>query len=645
VPPHSKSDSSDPAGLAVDSRDVGSANGSGAGAGGASPRAAAGPAEPDPAPGATTPSATTARGVNTPPASPAVTAPAAASVPIEWRRYRKMRLFVARTFAQALFWDVFMALPGLARFRRPAAERYRKIARRYRALAIEMGGVLIKLGQFLSTRFDVLPAEVIRELSGLQDEVPPHPFLAIVHQIEEDFGRPLGAVFSWIEAEPVGAASLAQVHRARLPGGEQVVVKVLRPGIEVLVETDLAATSLAIRLLKLWRRLRRRVDLDRLDQEFRAVTRRELDLHAEGGNAERFARDFAGDPRVYMPRVFWEQSARRTLTLEDVGWLKISGLAALEEAGIDRSEVARHLYQVYMRQIFVHHFVHADPHPGNLFVRPLPVAGEAPFAPGDPVSAPAGGERRPFQIAFVDFGMVAEVPERLRGALREYLIGLGTRDAARVVHSYVLAGVLLPGADLRRLEQMHAALFDRFWGVRIGELRNVALAEARGLLLEYRDLLYEAPFQIQVDLLFVGRAVGLLSGLATRLDPGFDPWAETLPFAKQLAAEELRHGWRDIADAIRQQVMALAGLPRRLDSLAAKAEQGTIAVQASLAPEVRRTLERVDRAVRRLAWTVAAAALLVAGALLRAAAPADWLALLLMALALAVFLLGLALGR
>jgi predicted unusual protein kinase regulating ubiquinone biosynthesis (AarF/ABC1/UbiB family) len=328
-----------------------------------------------------------------------------------------------------------------------------------------------------------------------------------------------------------------------------------------------------------------------------------------------------------------------------VGWLKISGLAALEEAGIDRTEVARHLYQVYMRQIFVHHFVHADPHPGNLFVRPLPLAGEAPFAPGDPVSAPAGGERRPFQIAFVDFGMVAEVPERLRGALREYLIGLGTRDAARVVHSYVLAGVLLPGADLRRLEQMHAALFDRFWGVRIGELRDVALAEARGLLLEYRDLLYEAPFQIQVELLFVGRAVGLLSGLATRLDPGFDPWAETLPFAEQLAAEELRRGWRDVADEIRQQVMALVGLPRRLDSLVARTEQGTLAVQASLAPEVRRTLERVDRAVRRLAWTVAAAALLVAGALLRAAAPADWLPVLLMALALAVFLLGLALGR
>jgi predicted unusual protein kinase regulating ubiquinone biosynthesis (AarF/ABC1/UbiB family) len=567
------------------------------------------------------------------------------AAPIEFRRYRKMRRFVTRTFLQALWWDVLLALPGLSRFRRPAAERYRRIARRYRALAIEMGGVLIKLGQFLSTRVDLLPATVIGELAGLQDEVPPHPLGPIVRQIEEDFGRPLAAVFPWFEEVPVGAASLAQVHRARLPDGERVVVKVLRPGIEVLVETDLAATSLAIRLLKLWRRLRRRVDLDRLDLEFRTVTRRELDLEAEGKNAERFARNFDGDRRIYVPRVFWEQSARRTLTLEDVGYLKIAGLAALGEAGVDRSQVARDLYQAYMRQIFVHHFVHADPHPGNLFIRPLPLPGEAAFGPGDAVPAPAGGAARPFQLVFVDFGMMAEVPERLRAALREYLIGLGTRDAARVVHSYVEAGVLLPGADLRRLEEMHAALFDRFWGVRIGDLRDVALAEARGLLVEYRDLLYEAPFQVQVELLFVGRAVGLLSGLSTQLDPAFDPWAETLPFAEQLAAEQLRRGWRELAGDLRLQALALAGLPRRVDALLTRAEQGSLEVQTALSPEARRTVERLDRAVRRLGWMVAAAALLVAGAVLRAAAPADWLPLVLMAMAATVFLAGLVLGR
>src|SRR5215217_571587 len=169
---------------------------------------------------------------------------------IDFRRYRKVRRFVTRTFVQIVWWDVVLNVPGLRRFRRPPLVRYQAIARRYRALAGEMGGVLIKLGQFLSTRVDILPMEITQELAGLQDEVPPERFADVVRQIEEDFGRPLSQVFSWVAPEPIGAASLAQVHPARLPTGEEVVVKVLRPGIDVLVQTDLAAVRLAARLLK-----------------------------------------------------------------------------------------------------------------------------------------------------------------------------------------------------------------------------------------------------------------------------------------------------------------------------------------------------------------------------------------------------------
>ena len=451
-----------------------------------------------------------------------------------------------RIFLHVLWWDVLLNVPGLRRFRRPATARWQEIARRYRALASEMGGVLIKLGQFFSTRVDILPPEVTRELAGLQDEVPPEPFEAIARQIEEDFALPLSLVFAAISPDPIGAASLAQVHQARLLTGETVVVKVLRPGIDVLVETDLASARLALRLLKFFRRIRRRVDLDRLAAEITATTRSELDLVAEGKNAERFAQDFAGDGRVYIPKVYWERSARRTLTLENVGYIKMSDLPGIERAGIQRPEVARILYRIYMQQIFVHHFVHADPHPGNLFVRPLPLEGEAPFAPATRCRRLRPETERPFQVVFVDFGMVAVIPERLRGALREYAIGLGTRDAARVVHSYVAAGVLLPGADLRRLEEVHVALFERFWGVSLGNLRNVAFSEASYFFREYRDLLYEIPFQMQVDLLFASRAVGLLAGIATSLDTDFDPWAETLPFAQRLATEELRRDWREL---------------------------------------------------------------------------------------------------
>jgi predicted unusual protein kinase regulating ubiquinone biosynthesis (AarF/ABC1/UbiB family) len=540
---------------------------------------------------------------------------------IDFRRYRKLRRFVTRTFLHVLWWDIVLAAPPLARFRRPAHERWRGIARRYRALAIDMGGVLIKLGQFLSVRVDLLPADVIRELSGLQDEVPPGPFDEIVRQLEEDFGRPLAGCFAAIAPLPVGAASLAQVHRARLLEGEEVVVKVLRPGIDVLVETDLAAAALALRLLRFSRRVRRRVDLERVEREFRTTTQGELDLAAEGRNAERFAADFAGDAGVRVPRVFWEASARRTLTLEDVGYLKIADLPALERAGIDRREVARALYRAYMQQIFVHHFVHADPHPGNLFVAPLPAPGEAPFAPGDPVPFREG---RGFALVFVDFGMVAAIPEHLRRALREYVIALGTRDAAGMVQAYLAAGVLLPGADLGRLEEAHRALFDRFWGVSLGQLREVAFSEAGYFLREYRDLLYEAPFQVQVDLLFVSRAVGLLSGMATTLDPEFDPWAETIPFAERLAGEEverLRRSWREWLGEGLLQGRALLGLPRRLEDLLARAERGELTVQSALTPEAKRTIQHLERSAHRLAWTVLAAALLIGAVLLHVEAP------------------------
>ena len=576
----------------------------------------------------------------TPPAPP----PLPPGARIDFRRYRKLRRFVARTFLHALWWDVALALPGLSRLRRPAAARYARIAKRYRALAVEMGGVLIKLGQFLSIRVDLLPPEVIQELSGLQDEVPPEPLADIARQIEDDLGRPLTAVFSWISPAPVGAASLAQVHRAGLPSGEEVVIKVLRPGIEVLVETDLAATALALRLLRAWRRLRRRVDLDRFAEELRTTTLRELDLAAEGRHAERFARDFAGDGKVHVPRIYWEQSARRTLTMEDVGFIKIADLDTLAAAGIERAEVASVLYRTYLQQIFVHHFVHADPHPGNLFVRPLPVAGEAPVSPGQAVGPPAGGGPRPFQVVFVDFGMTAEIPEHLRAALREYVIGLGTRDAARVIRSYVAAGVLLPGADLRRLEEVHEELFERFWGVSIGNLRQVAMAQARYFFSQYRDLLYSAPFQFQVDLLFVGRAMGLLAGMGTYLAPEFDPWAETLPFAEGLAAEELQAGWRAAVQEALAQGRVLLGLPRRLEALAARALRGQLPVQIVPSPEAKRLQERLERAVRRLSWMVAAAGLAVSGALLRAASPHDPFAAALL-IAAGVLLLAGVLGR
>jgi len=533
--------------------------------------------------------------------------------PIDRSRYRRVRRYLARLFLHALWYDLFLARLPLARRLRPdPLVRWARHARTFRDLAVELGGVLIKLGQFLSTRVDVLPVEITRELAGLQDRVPPVAFAGIARRIEEDFGRSATELFAAIDDEPVGAASLAQAHRARLAGGERVVVKVLRPGIETLVETDLAAVRLAVRWLWIWRPVRRRVDLDRLFQEFATTTRAELDLTREAANAERFAELFREDPGIRAPAVHHERTATHTLTLEDVGFLRISDHAAIDAAGISRAEVARVLYRAYMEQLFVHHFVHCDPHPGNLFLRPV--------EPGE--EGAGGAEGRAFEVVFVDFGMMSAIPERLWDALGETVIALGTQDARRLVQAYQDAGVLLPGADLARLEDIHRMFFDRLWGVKLADLRGVALAEARSVLHEYRDLVYEAPFQFPVDLLFALRAVGLLAGLSTSLDPEFDPWAETLPFAEELSgrgpAEAVRRG---LDEAGRLARVALR-LPDSLERVLTRAEREGVAVEVRWSHAARRELRRLERATGRIAWFVAAGALFLGGVQLDLALPA-----------------------
>jgi predicted unusual protein kinase regulating ubiquinone biosynthesis (AarF/ABC1/UbiB family) len=559
---------------------------------------------------------------------------------IDTKRYRKVRWFFATAFLQVIWWDVILNRPILNRFRTPPLPRWQRIARRYRVLAVEMGGVLIKLGQFLSIRVDILPPEVTGELARLQDEIPPEPLEEIVAQIEEDFGSPISEIFDWFAPTALGAASLAQVHLARLVSGQEVVVKVLRPRIDVLVETDLAAISQALQWLKYYKRISHRVNLDWLAEEFTRITRSELDFLAEGRHAERFAQDFADDPQIYVPRVYWDFSAARTLTLENVDYIKIGDLQGIDATGVNRADVAQTFYNSYMEQIFVTNFVHSDPHPGNVFVKPLPVPEEdrTEFHPNDPVPYQSD---RPFQLVFVDFGMVATIPDRLRAALREYAIGVGTRDAYRVVQSYEDAGVLLPDADRRRIEEATADMFQRLWGVRMGQVREMAATEAQYFMNEYRDLVYDAPFQFPADMLFVVRAIGILSGMATNLDPNFDPWAATIPFAERLAKEELSRDWRTwLQEAVDLGQLALR-LPTRLDRMLTEAERGNLTVQTSLAPDTRKTIRRLEQSINRLAWMVVAAALLIAGVNLYVGSDGTGFGLWLMAAALVVFLWGL----
>jgi predicted unusual protein kinase regulating ubiquinone biosynthesis (AarF/ABC1/UbiB family) len=263
--------------------------------------------------------------------------------------------------------------------------------------------------------------------------------------------------------------------------------------------------------------------------------------------------------------------------------------------------VAKRLYAIYMRQLFETHFVHADPHPGNLFVRPLETG---------------SGEH---EIAFVDFGMVTEIPERLRSALREFAIGLATRDARRMVESYVAAGSLLPDADIDRLVEAHDRILQHLWGVPLGAMRDVALSEAQEILTEYRDLLLSAPIQLQADMLFASRSVGLLAGLCTTLDPAFEPWSETVPFAERFAREQRSSSLPEMLDHVGKIMQGLIRLPTQVERILNRADHGTLGVQMLLGTDARSRVQGLERAVDRLSWMVGAGALLVSGAVLTAA--------------------------
>ena len=453
---------------------------------------------------------------------------------------------------------------------------------------------MIKVGQFLSARLDVLPSQVTDELTGLQDEVRPESYEDIRKVIEDEFNQPLESLFLDFQEEPLASASIGQVHRAKLitrndlnPDQEitlPVVVKVQRPGIQEIIETDLAALDVVTGWLERYPPLRKHVNLKALLREFSQTIHQEMDYLNEGKNAETFQKNFKGHREVLVPKIYWQFTTLRVLTLEDVLAIKITDYKAIEAAGIDRAQVADVLLDTYLKQVFEDRFFHADPHPGNLFVLPEP----------SPQQNPAGHPPH-WRLVFVDFGMAGTVPDNIYQGLREMLVALGTKDAARIVKSYQLLNVLLPTADLELLERAENHLLERFWGKSIPDIMKIHHDEVREFIREFRQLIYDMPFQIPENMILLGRSLAILSGICTGLNPEFNVWPRIAPYAQKLIEED--SGWEFWFKEFSQTISTLLALPKRTEAIYQRIEQGSLVVKN---PELTREMKRLNQGVRQL---------------------------------------------
>lgn len=432
-------------------------------------------------------------------------------------------------------------------------ELYVAEARRFRKTAVELGGLLIKLGQFFSTRVDVLPQTAVQELAGLQDEVQPVSFRDIRRVAEEDFSRSLIEIYAEVEEIPLASASLGQVHRGVLTNGQTVAIKILRPGIEDLVRIDLKAIRKVIDLLKVLTDWERNVDLDAIYVEFADTLLAELDYIQEGHNSETIAQNSRVDD-VLFPAIYWDYTTHRVLTMEFMAGMKISNYEELSRAGVNRAAIARKLLQTYVKQVLIDGFFHADPHPGNLFVT------------------------EEGKLVMVDFGMVGTIPPSLRGVLVDLVLALVKRDNIQVVGYLKKIGFLRYDADTELVARAVGVLLEETLGTGI----DFSSADFSGLLTDLEQLLYEQPFQIPAQFTFLGRALGTLYGLCIGLDPNFNFLDEAKPYLEGFAKAE--NGiWDTIKEKATLLGTSLVEIPPLAEKVLNRMDRGELILKLPLA--------------------------------------------------------------
>ncbi|MGF1505209.1 MAG: ABC1 kinase family protein [Anaerolineae bacterium] len=458
---------------------------------------------------------------------------------------------------------------------------------RVRQALEELGPTFIKLGQILSTRPDVLPPEFIEELEKLQDDVPPAEWDRVRQRIEEEQEMPLSTAFAHVDPIPIAAASLAQVHAARLHSGEEVVIKVLRPGIEETVEIDLEILFDLARAAQANLEFAQIADVVSIAEDFAATLHAEMDYWREARNAERFAENFKKEARLKVPEIKWELVTRRVLVMEYIHGIKLNNIKALDAAGHDRKQLAQDATDMIIKMILEDGFFHGDPHPGNLFIM-------------------KGGI-----IGVIDLGMVGFLDKQDRINLARLFIAASRIDDERVIDQLNRMGVIDYTVDRARLRQDVLRMLRKYQGLPLKHIR------ADELLVDLQDIIFKHKLRLPPNLWLLIKALVVMEGVGTRLDPNYDVFGTFEGYIRRLTREMISpdawgpplvttaENWAEMMD-----VLPIVG-PVVLRQL----QDGQMQVRLEI-NHLRDIIDSLDYIVARLAMAVISASLILGLALL-----------------------------
>ena len=478
---------------------------------------------------------------------------------------------------------------GLQMISRKRREKIETLSRaeRVRMAMEELGPTFIKMGQILSTRPDLLPVEFIQELGKLQDHVPPFEYAQVKDIIERELGVPLGQLFKDFEETPLASASIGQVHRARLVDGDEVVVKAQRPGIRKTIEVDL---EIMLHLATLMERHLKAMEIHRptrIVEEFARTLEKELDYTIEAAHTERFAMQFIGDTTVYVPKIYREATTSRVLTMEYVSGIKASEIARLDEAGLDRREIARRGFDLIMKQVFVHGFFHADPHPGNIFILPGNV------------------------ICYLDFGMMGRIGRKSRENFADLIMNIVRRDEVKVTDALVRLTISDEEPNHNALERDVAEFIDQHFYRPLKEL------DLGKLLHQLLEMAARHRLTVPPDLFLMIKALSTAEGVGRVLDPDFDATERAAPFVRRIQLQRLhpKRVAEDIYDSGSDFLHLIKEIPGELREILRQARQGRVKIEfehRGLEP----MLSTHDRISNRLAFAIVLASLIIGSSLI-----------------------------